>query len=657
MTLRSMLMGAAATLAFASPALAQDLDLASPDGRIRLTVASPQDGTATYAIRLDGREILSPSQLTLDLEAGGTLGRGMAVEGSARRQGEDRYDLIGKASRVRKAYNELTVDLAEPDQPGRPGRDMKLVFRAYDDGVAFRYVVPAVPGTETLGLKAEGTQFAFPGDYRCWGLNLGRFNSSHEGEFDPIEAARFRDHNAYDAPLVCETGEGGPAFALAEADLRDYPALYLAGRGDGETGVQAKLAPRLDEPQVAARTRVGSDLTTPWRVVMIADRPGDLIESTLVTDLSPGPDFDASWVKPGKAAWDWWNGGQVASVPNAGMNTETFKAYIDFAAANDLEYVMIDEGWNLGAGGGGVVRRGVDVTRTIPEIDMPALVAYGRERGVGVLLWVNWKALDAQFDAALDQYQAWGVAGIKVDFMDRDDQQMVDWYHRLLGQAAEHRLLVDLHGAFHPTGLARTYPNYLTQEGVLGAEYNKWSSRVTATHNVTLPYTRMIIGPIDYTPGGFRNVRPQDFEHRFILPTVQTTRAHGLAMYVVYDSPLAIVADTPDAYAGQPEMPFLRAVPTTWDETRFLSGEIGRSIVLARRKGSDWYLGAMTNEEARTVTVPLDFLGGRAFTATIYADGDAPDRTRIETRTVRAGDVLTLNLAGSGGAAVRLTPR
>lgn len=656
MTLRCLLMGAAATLALTGPALAQDFDLASPDGRIRMSVSNPAGGVPTYAVSLDGREILSRSDLTLDLEAGGTLGRDMAVKGTARRQGEDRYDLIGKASRVRKAWNELTVDLAEPDQAGRPGREMRLVFRAYDDGVAFRYIVPAAPGTETLGLKAEGTQFAFPVDYRCWGLNLGRFNSSHEGEFDAIAASRIRDHNAYDAPLVCETGDG-PAFALAEADLRDYPGLYLAGRGDGGTGVQAKLAPRLDEPQVVARTRVGSDLTTPWRVVMIADRPGELIESTLVTDLSPGPDFDAGWVKPGKAAWDWWNGGQVASVANPGMNTETFKAYIDFAAANGLQYVMIDEGWNLGAGGGGVVRRGVDVTRTIPEIDMPALVAYGRERGVGLLLWVNWRALDAQFDDALDTYRDWGVAGIKVDFMDRDDQQMVDWYHRLLSQAAEHRLLVDLHGAFHPTGLARTYPNYLTQEGVLGAEYNKWSSRVTATHNVTLPYTRMILGPIDYTPGGFRNVRPEDFEDRFILPTVQTTRAHGLAMYVVYDSPLAILADTPDAYAGQPEMPFLRAVPTTWDETRFLAGEIGQSIVLARRKGADWYVGAMSNEEARTVTVPLDFLGGRTFEATIYADGDAPDRTRIETRTVRAGDTLTLELAGSGGAAVRLTPR
>jgi alpha-glucosidase len=239
--------------------------------------------------------------------------------------------------------------------------------------------------------------------------------------------------------------------------------------------------------------------------------------------------------------------------------------------------------------------------------------------------------LDAQFDAALDQYQAWGIAGIKVDFMDRDDQVMVDWCHRLLSQAAEHRLMVNLHGAFHPTGLTRTYPNFITQEGVLGAENNKWSSRITADHNVTLAYTRLLLGPMDYTPGGFDNQTPETFRWRFMRPTVMTTRAHGLAMFVVYESPLQTVADSPDAYAGQPETAFIGQVPTTWDETRFISGEIGQSIVLARRKGRDWYVGAMTNADARTVSLPLDFLGRGRFEATVYADTDTPNRTDIST--------------------------
>ncbi|WP_439472275.1 glycoside hydrolase family 97 protein [Brevundimonas sp.] len=658
MSLRRLLIaGSALGLLFAGPAMAEERALASPDGRLRIVFDQQADGTPVYSVVREGQAILSPSPLTLDLDIGGELGRGMTVTNSTMREGRDAYDLIGKASRIDHPWREMSVDLTEAPTAGRPARAMRLIFRAYDDGVALRYVVPTDGGLEAVGLKTENTQFAFPADYTCWGLNLGRFNSAHEGEFDPIAASRLRDHNAYDAPLVCETAPNGPAFALAEADLHDYPALYLAGRGDGELGVQAKLAPHPDAPTLVARTRVGSPLTTPWRVIMVGDSAGDLIESTLVTDLSPAPDFDASWVKPGKSAWDWWNGGLIESVPNSGMNTATFKAFIDFAAANGLHYIMVDEGWYRGAGGGGVVRPGVDVTRTVPEIDIPELVAYGRARGVGVLLWLNWKALDAQFDDALDHYQAWGVAGIKVDFMDCDDQPMVNWFHRLLGQAAEHRLLVNLHGAFHPTGLARTYPNFLTQEGVLGAEYNKWSSRATATHNVTLPYTRMLVGPIDYTPGGFRNVTPETFQHRFLLPTVMTTRAHQLAMFVVYDSPLAVVADTPDAYAGQPEMAFISQVPTVWDETRFLSGGIGQSVVMARRSGRDWYVGAMTNEQGRTVSVPLDFLGRGRFTATSYTDGAAPTDVEIGDRPVTSTDVLILELKGSGGAAVRLTAR
>lgn len=425
--------------------------------------------------------------------------------------------------------------------------------------------------------------------------------------------------------------------------------------------MQAKLAPRPDAPDgvpaVVATARIGQDLETPWRVIMVGDHAGDLIQSTLITDLSAPAAFDASWVKPGKSAWDWWNGGHIDAVQDSGMNTATFKAFIDFAAANGLQYVTIDEGWYRGAGGGGVVRPGVDVTETIPQIDIPELAAYGRAKGVGLFLWLNWKALDAQFDAALDRYQTWGIAGIKVDFMDRDDQVIVDWYHRLLGEAAQRRLMVNLHGAFHPTGLTRTYPNFITQEGVLGAENNKWSSRITADHNVTLAFTRMLLGPMDYTPGGFGNQTPETFQWRFLRPTVMTTRAHGLAMFVVYESPLQTVADTPDAYAGQPETAFIGQVPTTWDETRFISGEIGQSIVLARRKGRDWYVGAMTNADARTVNLPLDFVGRGRFEATVYADTDAPNRTAISTQMVESGTTLTLALKPSGGAAIRITPR
>lgn len=649
-TLACLLCGAALTVLTAAAAHADPAALASPDGRLSIRV-DMADGAPALSVFRDGQALITPSAIGFALSDGSKPGaEGTRFTAAPATTGTDDYALLGRASHVQSAYREMVLHAPAMD----------LVLRAYDDGVAFRYRLPA-PAAGPLGVVAENTEFAFPTDYGCWGLNLGRFNSSHEGEFDPIAASRIREHNAYDAPLVCETTPGGPAFALAEADLKDYPGLYLAGRGDGGLGVQAKLAPRPDAPggvpAVVATARVGQDLTTPWRVVMIGDHAGDLIESTLITDLSEPAAFDAAWVKPGKSAWDWWNGGKIAAVPDSGMNTATFRAFIDFAAANGLQYVTIDEGWYRGAGGGGVVRPGVDVTRTVPEIDIPALVAYGRSKGVGLFLWLNWKALDAQFDAALDQYQAWGIAGIKVDFMDRDDQIMVDWYHRLLSQAAARHLMVNLHGAFHPTGLTRTYPNYVTQEGVLGAENNKWSRRITAGHNVTLAYTRMLLGPMDYTPGGFDNQTPETFRDRFLLPTVMTTRAHGLAMFVVYESPLQTVADTPDAYAGQPETAFIGQVPTTWDETRFLSGEIGQSIVLARRKGRDWYVGAMTDETGRTVSLPLDFLGRGRFEATVYADTDAPNRTAISTRAADASTILTLTLKPSGGAAIRITPR
>ncbi|TFW15287.1 glycoside hydrolase family 97 protein [Brevundimonas intermedia] len=657
-SLARLLCGAAlAVLATTASSFAQadPAQLNSPDGRLSIRVETVGGKPALSVLR-DGRAVIAPSDIGLTLENRVTVGANETFVAAPVREGVDDYALLGRASHVRSDWREMT--LSAPAGDGRPA--MQVVLRAYDDGVAFRYRVPA--GSDApMGVVSENTQFAFPADYDCWGVNLGRFNSSHEGEFDPISASHIREYNAYDAPLVCETVAGGPTFAIAEADLKNYPGLYLAGRGDGGLGVQAKLAPRLDAPTsapaVVATARIGQDLETPWRVVMVGDHAGDLIESTMITDLSEPAAFDASWVKPGKSAWDWWNGGKIAAVPDSGMNTATFKAFIDFAAANGLQYVTIDEGWYRGSGGGGVVRPGVDVTQTVPEIDIPGLVAYGRSKGVGLFLWLNWKALDAQFDAALDQYQAWGIAGIKVDFMDRDDQQMVDWYHRLLERAAQHRLMVNLHGAFHPTGLTRTYPNFVTQEGVLGAENNKWSSRITAEHNVTLAYTRMLLGPMDYTPGGFDNQTPETFRYRFLLPTVMTTRAHGLAMFVVYESPLQTVADTPNAYAGQQETAFIAQVPTTWDETRFIAGEIGQSIVLARRKGRDWYVGAMTDAEGRTVSLPLDFLGRGRFTATIYADGDAPNRTAISTQAVEAGTTLSLALKPSGGAAIRITPR
>jgi alpha-glucosidase len=647
---------ALALLCTAASVSAQDRHLLSPDGAIDVTIG--QDAATkgpTYAIAFHGRPVIGTSPLGLAFESYKKLGPDTAVTGATRTNVDTRYRLIaGKTSAARDQYNELTLGLTET---GGAQRKLDIVFRAYDDGVAFRYRLPVQPGFTDLRLAGELTEFAFPADYRCWGLNLGRFDTSHEGEYDPLSASQVRPHNLFETPVTCRTGTGDISFALTEANLRDYAGSYLTGRETGALGFATRLTPRLDDPAIAVKTDVRTTgLTTPWRVVMLGATPGKLIESTILTSLNPAPKGDFSWVKPGKTAWDWWNGPTLKALPTAGMNDATVKAYIDFAAANGLPYMLIDDGWYMNSGGGPVVYPGADIMTTVPAIDLPGLIRYAADRKVGLWLWANWRVLDAKMDAVFARYAVMGIKGFKVDFMDRSDQQIVDFYQRIFAASAAHHLMLDLHGAYHPTGATRTWPQFLTQEGVLGAEYNKWTRRITARHNVTLPFTRGLAGPYDYTPGGFRNATPATFRIEPQTPMVQTTRGQALAMYVVFDSPFMGVSDSPDNYAGAAGFDFIRAVPATWDETHVVSGEIGERIVTARRSGKDWYVGAMTNETARTVDVPLDFLGSGRFTATIWQDGASPTDVITTTRVVTARDTLTLTLAASGGGAIRLVP-
>lgn len=396
----------------------------------------------------------------------------------------------------------------------------------------------------------------------------------------------------------------------------------------------------------------GGGLRTAWRVVMLGNRPGDMIASHLIGNLNPPAEGDFSWVKPGKAAWDWWSGPLEGVKPD----NATYRRFIDFAAESEFPYYLIDAGWSLGAGPCCEARPETDVARAAAGIDMPALVRYAADKGVGLLLWVHWQHLEPRMDEVLDTYARWGIKGVKVDFMDRDDQQMVAFYQRLAAATAQRHLLLDMHGAYVPAGLQRSYPNYITQEGVLGAEWNKMDKRVTPKHNLMLPYTRMLAGPIDYTPGGFRHVTPAKFEVRAVMPLTQTTRGQALAMYVVYDSPLQMVSDAPEAYRSAEGFEFVRRVPTAWDETRFLSGEPGRDIVLARRSGAAWYVGAMTADEARIARVPLSFLPAGNYRATMWEDGEAPDQVKRSERIVTARDTLALRLSSAGGAAVVLEP-
>ena len=649
---------AAAAVASAAPASAQVITIKSPDGRNAVSIDSDK---FSYSVSRDGKRIIEPSPLGLNLDIG-AIGAGAKLGGHAENTVKDTYEIVlGKARSAPDHYQQSDLAFSTGKL------QFHLLVRAYDNGVALRYVVPEQAGLSGFKVMNEATQFNFAKDYDCWGANMGRFDTSFEAEYDLTKASKIRNFHNFIAPLVCKTGAGSTTFAIAEADVKDYPGFYLSGRGDAGLGVMVTLPPRFDNNRdyrfkktVSANVQLkGQGFRTPWRVVMLGDAPGDLTASSLIPTLAaPSQIKDTSWIKPAKTSWDWWNDWAV-NVPNAGVNTASYKAFVDFSKEMKLDDILIDEGWSVGSDI--EPNPQADITRAKPSLDMPALLQYAQSQGVGVWLWVQWQQLDNQMDAAFQQYAAWGIKGIKVDFMNRNDQEMVDWYHKVLSKAAEHKLMVDLHGAYPPNGLNRTWPNYITQEGVLGAENNKWSARITATHNVTLPFTRMILGPMDYTPGGFHNATPSTFVQRNHEPMVMTTRGQAVAMYVVYDSPFQMVSDSPAAYktadgkwADGAE--FIQAVPTSWDETRILAGDIGEYIVSARRKGDVWYIGAMTNESARTLKLPLSFLGKGTYHAQLLQDGADATHLASSDAKVTATQTITLKLAPSGGAVAVIKP-
>jgi alpha-glucosidase len=654
MRLRLILTFVVAALAVAASAEAtgETLVVRSPDGHNSISLALDAQGRPNYSVARDDVPIIAPSPVALALGKG-PAGTGLSLSRIERREADDTWHPVaGKTSAVRDHFNEAVAHFVDAQR-----RQLDLILRAYDDGVAFRMIVPVQPAADGSAVAGEETGFYFPKDYRCWGFNVGRFETSHEGEFDPVDSRRIREHNLFDLPFLCETGRA--AFLITEADLLDYPAMYLKGRGDGGPGLATKLSPLIGNPDVAARMAAGQPVRTPWRVIMLADTAGEFVQSNLVDNLAtPSRIPDTGWIRPGKSSSDWLSGGRVGGELVPVSSTKSMTAFIDFAAEQGFEYVMVDDGWYSGSG----VAPGFDPKANIfadaPNFNLRQVADHARKRGVRLWLWVDWRALDPVMEKALAYFEAQGIAGINVDFMDRDDQDMVRWYEKLLASAARHKLMVELHGAFVPRGLARTYPNFITQEGVLGSEYNKWSRRVTAEHNVMLAYTRGVLGPMDYIPAGFVNVSPTGFEPRWVLPMVQTTRAHNLAMLVVYNSPWTSLADSPDVYRSSPAgLDFIRDVPTSWDETRFVAGQVGEFIVVAKRKGDRWYLGAMNGNSARRVSLPLSFLGGGSWTADLWLDGDKPNAIRRESSGVAAGDMLGLDLAATGGAVAVLRRR
>ena len=617
--------------------LAGSIALSSPDASIRMEIAP--DGS-TLSVSRKGEQILAPSPLGLELSGSPDFGPLRLVNVKK----ETRKQLIPltatKAKSALDYYNGAQITFREV---GGSGRMLTLDLRAYNDGVAFRYLLPE---GAPVSLKGEKTTFRFAGDPTCL---VTEYSGSHENTWSDHKISELDPAKSYDLLTSCESPSGRTHFALAESDLSDYAGASLK---PANGGLQVNVTPRVDDKDVAVLSPNG--LHSAWRVVMMGNRAGDLIQSNLIGNLAPQAVGDFSWVKPGLTAWDWWSGPTEGEKPSMAR----YERFIDFAAASGFPYFLIDAGWAYKSGPCCDASPETDITRPDPAIDMPALVKYAADRHVGLLLWVHWKHLDPRMDEVLDTYKRWGIKGVKVDFTQRDDQQMVQFFLRAAQETAKRHLLLDQHGCFPPVGIARTYPNYITQEGVQGLEYDKFPwGQVTPDHNVKIAYTRMLAGPMDYTPGGFRNSTPATYVARPVMPMTRTTRGQAIAQYVVYESPLQMVSDDPSAYENAPGFDFIKQVPTAWDETRFINGTPESYIVLARRKGTRWYIGAMTNGEGRTVTIPLSFLGRGRFMATVWQDGAGPNDVNRTTRTVGAKDSLTITMAPGGGAAIVLAPK
>ncbi|MDR1680414.1 MAG: glycoside hydrolase family 97 protein [Prevotellaceae bacterium] len=633
--------------------------LLSPDGRIAVTVAI--DGTVSWTVTHDGDVLLAPSPLSMTLADGQTWGVAPKVQrASTRSVNETIPAVVYKKASVPDVFNELALHCRG---------DYRIVFRAYNDGVAYRFVSDA---KKPFVVTAEQAVFNFPAP---WPAFISYIRPGLEGNFEHQFFTSFE--NTYDRalisnwdtaryaflPLLVDAGKGRK-IGITEADLLSYPGMYLYNDTGGQT-LKGVFAPCPKEVEQGGHNRLQGIVKSrenflakydrgtsfPWRVLIISTSDRELADNDMVYRLaSPaaaGSDF--SWVRPGKVAWDWWNDWNIYGVDFvAGINNDTYKYYIDFAAHYGIEYVILDEGW--------AVNRQADLFQIVPEIDLPALVAYAAERNVGLILWAGYQAFNRDMERVCSVYSQMGIKGFKVDFMDRDDQLMVDFHRRTAEVAAKYKLLIDFHGTYKPTGLQRTYPNVINFEGVHGLEQLKWGSPEIdqVTYDVTIPFIRMLAGPFDYTQGAMRNAIRGNYRPVGTEPMSQGTRCRQLAEYVVFEAPLTMLCDNPSNYEREETCTrFIANIPTVWDETVALAGEVGSYVVIARRKGTQWYIGAMTDWAPRTLQIPTDFLSGKRYRVTILQDGVNAHRCasdyKIVEATLEKGGVLSARMAPGGG--------
>ena len=628
-----------------------NFSLLSPDGKIEVRVHV--DSTVNYDVLLSGTPLLQNSTLSLNVD-GKTLGRGGKVLRSKTRSNDQVIEPVirQKFAKIRDNYHQLRLDMEG---------NYAVVFRAYNEGAAYR-LETSLP-QEQVKVYGEEANFNFAGDHTVFYPQEESFFSHNERKYLPHPMSTIASTELATLPAVVSFG-AGVNVAIAESDVEDYPGMWL--HGTGANGLAATFPPYplkevlgnddkdfkvVESADYIAVTR--GTRTFPWRVLGITGKDGDLLTSEIVWLLEkPSQVQDTSWIQPGKVAWDWWNALNLYGVDfKTGINTETYKYYVDFAASNGLQYILLDEGWSKPG----------NLLEVVPEINMEELTAYARQKNVGVLLWVLWKPLDDQLEPALDQFAKWGIKGIKVDFMQRSDQLLINYFFKVARETAKRKMLLDLHGDQKPATMTRTWPNLINVEGVRGMEWSKWSAETDPDHDVTLPFTRMFLGPLDYTPGAMINATQKDFRPVMDRPMSQGTRCHQLSMYVIYDAPLEMLSDSPSNYMREPEiMNFLDAVPTVWDETKALDGEIGQYVVSARRNGNNWYVGAMTSWTPRDLVIDFSFLPAGNFHLQAYQDGINADRVGSDYKkiemTVTKDTKLKVHLAPGGGWAARILP-
>lgn len=632
------------------------VQLKSPDGNIVFNLAL-KSNRPVYSVFFKGETIIEPSSLSLSFEKVRDFGEDLKINKPLFRNGEDDYTLVvGKTKKVHDFYKEAIIPLQERNGDGRL---INLIVRVFNDGLAFRYEVPKQKNWSSYILTAENTTFHVAGNPNVLAGYLENYTTAHEARHEMMPLNKVKSDTLMDVPVLFEF-PGKTYMAVTEAELVDYAGMYLT-KHDGF--IESKLSPLPGQDKIKVKAELPHK--SPWRVMLISDRAGALIESNILTSLNePCKIKDVSWIKPGKTTFHWWNGDVTPDTTFApGINFETCKYYIDFCARNHIEYSsVIGYGgfawYKSDAPGYGEVGPNTDVTKTVPTLNMQQVCDYAKQKGIGIHVWVNWKAIYPNLDKAFTQFEKWGIKGMMVDFLNRDDQEMVNIQVEILKKAAEHKLFIQFHGAYKPTGLNRTYPNEFTREGTLNYENDKWGNVITPDDDISIPFTRGLAGATDYHLGGFRAVPESKYKIQYTRPLVVGTRCHMLAMYVVLESYLSMVADYPAAYEGQPGFEFIKEVPTVWDETRVPNAEVDKYVTIARRKGNDWYVGSINNSEARTIQISLNFLSPGNYAAELYADADDvvqnPNHLIKQVKTVNNLDVITVKLAAGGGQVMRL---